>query len=365
MAGCVRTGNAPDADSARQEHYTSPKQAPFPAQKPGNSGQSAATERIRLAAASLATGSDRERLENGLRFLITEFAYDPAYNAAQYTRTADGLFRERVLGGCSDYALAALALFRAMGYECNLVVTANGGWMERYRHSPVASILGHSFLEIRMGGRWILADPNHYTAYDGYDPNAPDFPRREVFVARGWDFWDLGIRDKEDLLALLAPVAESTTLPVPDESPHAMFTVGLDLPRVFVSLGDVLFRQRDYWLALRRYDRALELAPSYAPARVHRARLAMKTGDFSGAASDLTQALESGHETGLAHYMRAQARDEQGRTGLVETDLSRAAALGLDMGAVSPYVRFAGSFWEGVFPLQRFQNLKTGQNPGQ
>ena len=196
---------------------------------PVSFSQSDVTPRIRDIALALPGDDAFERLAAAMRLIIEDFAYDPWYNNRQFTRTADQLFQDRTLGGCSDYALVGLALFRAMGYPSLLVVTASDDWIKRYRENALSLVYGHSFIEVLVDGRWYLVDPNHFNFFENYNPEEPWYPRNELFIARGYDFWDLGLRSTADAKQLLTAFALETTLQWRDPSMREKFKLHFDL----------------------------------------------------------------------------------------------------------------------------------------
>ncbi|MBU2548862.1 MAG: hypothetical protein KKB20_10650 [Proteobacteria bacterium] len=177
--------------------------------KPGP--QSIITPAIREVAGSLSHGSRRERLYQGLGYIWTCFKYDAWLNDRQFTRTADELFQSRTLGGCSEFALAELAILRALDIPTRLVVTANAAWMERSRENDLGIPAGHSFLEVFLEREWYLVDSTWRWIYPGYDPESSHYPHGETFLARGRDFWDLGLRNVEQANDMLLKKAKDYT----------------------------------------------------------------------------------------------------------------------------------------------------------
>ena len=75
---------------------------------------------IAQAAQAIPGKTDLERLQNAMKYVGEHLAYDPSGNATQFDRTAPQIFTDMTLGGCSEFALAQLALVRAMGYPDRL-----------------------------------------------------------------------------------------------------------------------------------------------------------------------------------------------------------------------------------------------------
>ena len=160
--------------------------------------QSAVTDRIVAEAKSLSGANRRERLFRAMAHIWTTFSYDPWLNAEAFRRTAEELFTSRVLGGCSDFALVEITLFRALGIPSRMVITANVDWMHCRPTDPLAMSEGHSFIEVFLEGKWYLVDTTYRYLFSGYDPESASYPHGEYFCRRGKDFWDMGIRNLQD-----------------------------------------------------------------------------------------------------------------------------------------------------------------------
>ena len=153
---------------------------------------------IASVASRLGGEQDWQKVCLAMRYVGENLAYDPAGNGEQFKRTARDLFRDETLDGCSDFALADMALFKAMGFPTRLVLSANLKWIERLRQNALASGNGHSFVEVFIDGRWHLADPTEFILYDCYDPSSQYLPGGEIFMARGKDFQSLAVFSVED-----------------------------------------------------------------------------------------------------------------------------------------------------------------------
>ena len=161
--------------------------------------QSTVTPRIADEARRVFGRNRREQLFRAMRHIWQSFSYDQWLNARMFLRTADDLFESRVLGGCSDFAVVEITLFRALGIPARMVITANVAWMEEYRQNGLAMTAGHSFIEVFLEDRWFLVDSTYRQFYTDHDPDSPSYPHGEYFCKRGKDFWDVGIRDIKDL----------------------------------------------------------------------------------------------------------------------------------------------------------------------
>lgn len=171
--------------------------------------QSAVTQRIAVEASKISGANRRERLFRAMRHIWKNFSYDQWLNSSMFLRTADELVESRILGGCSDFALAEIALFRALGIPARMVITANVDWMKQYRQDGLAMTEGHSFIEVFLEDRWYLVDSTFRWFYTGYDPGLLSYPHGEYFCKRGKDFWDVGIRGVKDLDRMLREHAQN------------------------------------------------------------------------------------------------------------------------------------------------------------
>jgi len=156
--------------------------------------QSATTDRIVAEAKSISGANRRERVFRAMVHIWTTFSYDPWLNAEAFRRTAEELFTSRALGGCSDFALVEITLFRALGIPSRMVITANVDWMYCCSTDPLAMSEGHSFIEVFLEDRWYLVDTTYRYLFGGYDAESSSYPHGEYFCRRGKDFWDMGIK---------------------------------------------------------------------------------------------------------------------------------------------------------------------------
>ena len=169
--------------------------------------QSRVTPRIRSVAEACRGESRRERLYWAMGYVWESFAYDPWLKTRAFRRTADVLYEDKRLSGCSDFALAEIALFRAVGIPARMVITCNVDWIHLYRMDGVSLPEGHSFIEVYLEDRWHLVDSTFRWLFSEYDPEEPFYPHGEIFVRRGRDFWDMGIRSLGDLERMLKQAA--------------------------------------------------------------------------------------------------------------------------------------------------------------
>ena len=149
----------------------------------------------------------RERLYQVQFYIWDTFRYDVWLNDIMLQRTAAQLFEEKTLGGCSDFALAKVALFRAVGIPARLVLTANTDWLKKYRLNPLTITTGHVFIEAYLEDRWLLVDSTYRKLFAGYDLTDENYPRGELFCLRGADYWSLNLRNVEQLNSTYAQLA--------------------------------------------------------------------------------------------------------------------------------------------------------------
>jgi transglutaminase-like putative cysteine protease len=124
-----------------------------------------------------------------------------------FTRTADQLFKDKVLGGCSDFALAEVALFRALEIPSRLVITANVDWILRYKKDPLYLTTGHVFIEVYLEDRWYLVDSTYRFLFSGYNRELKSYPRREYLCVKGVDYWEMGFAEVASFIEVAGELA--------------------------------------------------------------------------------------------------------------------------------------------------------------
>jgi len=170
-------------------------------------GQSMTTAKIETEARKISGKTRRERLFKAMRHMWQYFTYDRWLKTRAFVRTAGELYESGVLGGCSDYALAQITLFRAVGIPSRMVVTANVDWMYQYVKNPLTMTEGHSFIEVFLEDRWYLVDSTYRYFFSEYVPVSVSYPHGEYLCKKGVDFWDIGIKSLDDMDRLLRDVA--------------------------------------------------------------------------------------------------------------------------------------------------------------
>jgi hypothetical protein len=140
-------------------------------------------------------------------YVWANFTYDNWLNDKAFARSAGELFETRVLGGCSDFALAQVALFRALVVPARMVLTANTEWMAEFKENDLIITTGHVFIEAYLEDRWHLIDSTYRLLFENYDPSRRSFPRNEYLYKRAKDYWSLGIKDIASLDRVYQPMA--------------------------------------------------------------------------------------------------------------------------------------------------------------
>ena len=169
--------------------------------------QSKITPKIWQASARINGRNRRELLYDAVDYIQYHFQYDNWYLDKAFTRTADDIFNAGVMGGCSDYALAHIALFRALGIPARLILTINMDWISAYKNNDLLIPNGHVFMEVYLEKDWHLIDPTYSLLYQGYDPELKSFPRKEYFVIRARDYWDVDITNLSDVIRIFQRLA--------------------------------------------------------------------------------------------------------------------------------------------------------------
>jgi hypothetical protein len=134
--------------------------------------------------------------------------------------TVDQLLKERRLGGCHDWGLVYAALARELGYPAVMVDVAGIAWAKGVRAGKRGPYVGHVFVEVFVGGKWVLVDAtgNWYVETD-YDPANGVIPLKMgpetegMFVMRkGVDPSGYGIRSNAELTRLMVDSAQQLKL---------------------------------------------------------------------------------------------------------------------------------------------------------
>ena len=158
-----------------------------------NGLQSQSTGKILKIVNKIRGRNRRESLYNAVDYIWKTFSYDECSNPLAFQRTAGELFRVMSLGGCSDFALVQITLFRSLGIPSKLIITANVDWLLQCRSNPLAMTEGHCFIAVFLEDKWYLMDTTYRFIYSEYDASNPSLPHGEYYCNEGLDFWDMGI----------------------------------------------------------------------------------------------------------------------------------------------------------------------------
>lgn len=159
-----------------------------------------------------AEGQSLAQLGDVYRWLHDEFTGYSGGGRTIGVATAEQLLAERRLSGCHDYALVYAAVVRELGYPAVMVESYSIAWIEQFQAGEATGHVGHVFVEVYLGGRWVLTDPTNGWYVDaGYNPADPVIPlegpiagptveRYGFYVDRkGVDTWGYGIHSPSEL----------------------------------------------------------------------------------------------------------------------------------------------------------------------
>lgn len=103
-------------------------------------------------------------------------------------RTAGEIIKNRTATGCTDYAIAFIALARAKNIPTRYVEAIRRRWLDIGDDSQIE---GHVFAECYISNKWYIIDPQEGTIRTDY--------RKYVVYKKGLDSWDIGIKSLDDL----------------------------------------------------------------------------------------------------------------------------------------------------------------------
>lgn len=134
--------------------------------------------------------------------------------------TTEQLLAERRLGGCHDWGLVYASIARELGYPVVMIDTAGIAWAKKFLAGEKTPYLGHVFVEVFVGGTWVLVDStNNWYVEENYNPANGVIPLKMgdetegLFVMRkGADTWGYGIRSNAELTRLMEESARQTNL---------------------------------------------------------------------------------------------------------------------------------------------------------
>ena len=146
-----------------------------------------------------------------------EFTTWTAGGATIGVATTDQLMTERRLGGCHDWGLVYTSIARELGYPTVMIDAAGIAWAKRFRNGEKGGYAGHVFVEVFVGGKWVLIDStNNWYVETSYDPVNAIVPlnmgneKEGMFVMRkGVDTRGYGIRSNSELTRLMEDSART------------------------------------------------------------------------------------------------------------------------------------------------------------
>lgn len=89
----------------------------------------------------------------------------------KFQRTAEEIWKDKKMTGCTDYALVFSTLARKYGLPTTILDTVEQGCYEGIKNGEkLNGINGHAFCEVLVDGKWVLADPTFKITETSYDP---------------------------------------------------------------------------------------------------------------------------------------------------------------------------------------------------
>jgi transglutaminase-like putative cysteine protease len=161
--------------------------------------QTEITEEVK-SVATLIKGEGLDFIFNLLKWLDTNLEKRRFDGNVFRKRTADQIIKDKYSTGCTDTALAFVALCRAREIPASYLETIDARWFE----TKPEQIVGHVFSKVYLNNSWLLVDPLNGAIHIKSEPN-----KKQWFVlGEGLDSWDLGIHSYEDLKIKLSSVSE-------------------------------------------------------------------------------------------------------------------------------------------------------------
>ena len=113
----------------------------------------------------------------------------PDGEKASSWRGVDQIVKEGTQGGISDRSLVIGTFARAAGIPCVWVKTVSTPWLIGAKQGTASwkDVAGHVFLELHLGGRWRLLDPDTALLYEAYDPATRQLPGNQFAYDKGRD----------------------------------------------------------------------------------------------------------------------------------------------------------------------------------
>jgi len=148
---------------------------------------------IRKTARGLRGATAVETLRNIGGWIERNLRLDP--KVAYSWRRVDRIVADGVYGGCADHALLFGALARAAGIPTVWVKTMDESWIREFRRAPkgrsAGTWRGHVFLEVHLGGRWVLLDATQLRLYEDYSTASRHLPGGRYAYDKGTDPYEM------------------------------------------------------------------------------------------------------------------------------------------------------------------------------
>ena len=140
--------------------------------------------------------------------------------------TANQLMEREELSGCHDHGLILVSVFREFGFPALMVDAAGIQWARDYNEGRREDFIGHIFVEVWTGHRWLLIDSTSGKYAPEYNPVFPVIPftsraESEGYCAlfKGLDPADYGISSNgllQEYLRKFASKIETFDMYYPD-----------------------------------------------------------------------------------------------------------------------------------------------------
>jgi hypothetical protein len=150
-------------------------------------------------AAALPGKTPEDKLLAVWRWVEANLSYDA--KCAYEWRDFDGILDLGKYGGCADHAVVFGALARACGIPCVWVKTMDVDWIREFQanRGACSSWRGHVFLEVHLGGRWVLLDASQLILYEDYRPGERVLPGNRYAYDKGGDPHALALSTRWEL----------------------------------------------------------------------------------------------------------------------------------------------------------------------
>jgi hypothetical protein len=167
----------------------------------GEGGQTRTTAEIKHLTSSI--GGDSRDMIIKMLSKLASLKYSGFDQKLFRKRTADQILKDGFTTGCTDSAIAFVAMSRACGLPTKYVETISVDWLKNGNEN---SIEGHQYAQVWMKEekRWIWVDPFG----NRIDTPSPDEEGRKIYKI-GLDSWDIGIKDFKNLKDLFLKFKEN------------------------------------------------------------------------------------------------------------------------------------------------------------